>query len=112
MDKGKKNKRTNNDLQNITDKTKDQVTRTPLNTWAGFRCSGRLSSSCSTSDTRRVNLATNHVINHERRKDQEVFTTSGFEMCSFLQPLLFPHDRDFYRRRDVVLPHKVHSQSC
>jgi len=28
----KKNKRINNDLQNITHKTKDQVTRTPLKT--------------------------------------------------------------------------------
>ena len=28
----KKDKRTNNDLQNITHKTKDQVTRTPLKT--------------------------------------------------------------------------------
>jgi hypothetical protein len=28
----KKDKRTNNDLQNIARKTKDQVTRTPLNT--------------------------------------------------------------------------------
>jgi hypothetical protein len=41
------------------------------------RCSGRVSSSCSTSDTRRVNLVTNPVIRHERRKDREVFTTSG-----------------------------------
>ena len=30
MTKKIKNKRTNNDLQNITDKTKDRVTRTPL----------------------------------------------------------------------------------
>jgi len=30
MAKRKKYKRTNNDLQNITHKTKDQVTRTPL----------------------------------------------------------------------------------
>ena len=29
MVKGKKDKRTNNDLQNITHKTKDRVTRTP-----------------------------------------------------------------------------------
>jgi hypothetical protein len=30
-----------------------------------LRCSGRVSSSCSTSDTRRVNLVTNPVISHE-----------------------------------------------
>jgi hypothetical protein len=32
MTKKKKDKRTNNDLPNITYKTKDRVTRTPLNT--------------------------------------------------------------------------------
>jgi hypothetical protein len=37
-----------------THKTEDRVTRTPLK--AG--CSGRVSSSCPTSDTRRVNLIT------------------------------------------------------
>ena len=39
-----------------TYKTKDRVTRTPLKTGGEFRCSGRVSSSCSTSDTHRVNL--------------------------------------------------------
>jgi len=38
----KKDKRTNNDLQNITHKTKDGVTRTPLKTEGEFRCSGRV----------------------------------------------------------------------
>jgi hypothetical protein len=48
-----------------THKTKDRVTRTPLKTWGELGCFGRVSSSCSTSDTRRVNLATNPVISHE-----------------------------------------------
>ena len=39
-----------------THKTKDRVTRTPLKTGGELRCSGRVSSSCFTSDTRRVNL--------------------------------------------------------
>jgi len=39
-----------------TYKTKDRVTRTPLKTGGELRCSGRDSSSCSTSDTRCVNL--------------------------------------------------------
>jgi hypothetical protein len=30
-----------------------------------LRCSGRVNSSCSTSDTRRVNLVTNPLISHE-----------------------------------------------
>jgi hypothetical protein len=36
--------------------TKDRVTRTPLNTGGELRCSGRVSSYCSTSVTHRVNL--------------------------------------------------------
>ena len=48
-----------------THKTKDRVTRTPLKTGVGLRCSGMVGSSCSTSDTRRVNLVTNPVISHE-----------------------------------------------
>ena len=40
-------------------KTKHRVTRTPLKTEGEFMCSGRVSSSCSTSGTRRVNLITN-----------------------------------------------------
>jgi hypothetical protein len=42
-----------------TRKTKDRVPRTPLKTRGQLRWSGRVSSSCSTSDTRRVNLVTN-----------------------------------------------------
>ena len=45
-----------------TYKTKDRVTRTPLNTGGELRGSGRVGSACSTSDTRRVNLVTNPVI--------------------------------------------------
>jgi hypothetical protein len=37
-------------------KARDRVTRTPLKTGGELRCSGRVSSSCSTSGTRRVNL--------------------------------------------------------
>jgi hypothetical protein len=45
-----------------TYKTKDRVTQTPLKTGSELRCSGRVSSSCSTSDTCHVNLDTNLVI--------------------------------------------------
>jgi phage gpG-like protein len=48
-----------------THKTKYRVTRTPLKTGDELMCSGRLSNSCSTSGTRRVNLVTNRVISHE-----------------------------------------------
>jgi len=45
-----------------TYKTEDRVTRTPLETRGELGCSGRIGSSCSTSDTRRVNLVTNPVL--------------------------------------------------
>jgi hypothetical protein len=48
----KKYKRTNNDLQNIHIKQKIEYE---------LKCSGRVSSSCSTSGTRHVNLITNPV---------------------------------------------------
>ena len=45
-----------------THKTKDRATRTGDGLW----CSGRVSCSCSTSGTRRVNLVTNPVISRAR----------------------------------------------
>jgi hypothetical protein len=66
-----------------THNTKDRVTRTPLKTGDELRCSGRVSSSCSTSCTRLVNLVTNPVISHEWGKDREVLTTSGTYLWSF-----------------------------
>ena len=48
-----------------THKTKDRVTRTPLKSGGELRCSGRVSSSCSTSGTRRVSLVTNPVISRD-----------------------------------------------
>jgi hypothetical protein len=65
-------------------KTKDRVTRTSLKTGDELMCSGRVRRSCSTSDTRRVNLVTKPVISHERGKDREVFTTSGTYPWSFV----------------------------
>ena len=47
-------------------------------------CFGKVSSSCSTSDTRRVNTVTNPVISHGRGKDREVLTTSGTYSWSFV----------------------------
>ena len=67
-----------------TYKTKDRVTRTQLKIGSELRCSGWVSSSCSTSGTRRVNLVTNPVISREWGKDREVFTTSGTYPWSFV----------------------------
>jgi hypothetical protein len=72
--------RTNNDLQNITQKTKDRATWTSLKPGSELRCSRRVDSSCSTSDTCRVTL----VISHEREKDLQVLTTSGTYLWSFV----------------------------
>jgi hypothetical protein len=63
---------------------KDRVTRNPLKSRGELVCSGRVSSSCSTSGTRRVNLVTNPVISHEWGQDREVFTTSGTYPCSLI----------------------------
>ena len=60
-----------------THRTKDRATRTPLKTGDELRCSGRVSSSCSTSGTRRVYLIIDTVISHDWGKDREVLTTSG-----------------------------------
>ena len=43
-----------------THKTKDRVTRTTLKTGGELMCSGRVSSFCPTSGTRRVILAKSH----------------------------------------------------
>jgi len=48
-----------------THKTNDRVTRTPLKTGDELRCPGSVNSSCSTSGSRRVNIDTNPMINHE-----------------------------------------------
>ena len=48
-----KSKRTNNDLENITQKTKDRATQTLLKTGSELMPPGRAISSCSTWDIRR-----------------------------------------------------------
>ena len=55
-EKGQKNKQRST---KHTQKTKDRVTSSPLKTGDELRCSGRVSSSFSTSGTRRVVLVTN-----------------------------------------------------
>jgi hypothetical protein len=41
------NKRTNNDLQSTTQKTKDRATRTPLKSGCELSCAGKVCSSCA-----------------------------------------------------------------
>jgi hypothetical protein len=66
-----------------TNKTKDRVTRTPLKTGVELRCSGRVGSSCSTSDTRRVNLvkcATSRILGTNPYNTGEM---SCLSFCTF-----------------------------
>ena len=51
-----KNKKTDNILQNTTQKTKGRATRTPLKASGELRCSARVGSSCFIGGTRRVAL--------------------------------------------------------
>ena len=72
----KKYKRTNNDLQNITQKSKVRVTMNLTKIWGELRCSRRVGSSCSTSGTCHVTLITNSVMSAEWGKDRKLFKTS------------------------------------
>jgi len=54
----KKRKSTNNGLQKHYTKKKDWARWTPHKTGSKLRCSRRVSSSCSTSGTRHINLVT------------------------------------------------------
>jgi len=59
-----KRKRINNDIQNITWKTKDQATQLWLITKGEVGCSGRVNSSCTTCGTRSFSLVI-PVIRHK-----------------------------------------------
>jgi hypothetical protein len=60
--KGQKNKQRST---KHTHKTKDRLTRTPLKPRGELGCSGKVSSSCSTSGTHRINIVTKPMISHE-----------------------------------------------
>ena len=88
MAKRKKDKRTNNDRQSTKQKTKDRATRTPQKTEGELGHSGRVGSSCSTSDTRRVTVVTNPVISCELRNNIIIELLSilvhGFYLCVYV----------------------------
>ena len=87
-DKNRKDKRTNNDLQNKRQKTKDGATPTPQKTGTELMCSGRVNSSCSTRGSHRVTLVTNPVISQDRETDWIVITTNGTNLWSFVIEIL------------------------
>jgi hypothetical protein len=80
-----------------TYKTKDRITWSPLKTGGELMCSGRVSSFCSTSGTRRVNLVTNPVISREWGKDREVLTTSGTYPWSFVTDIPSRSTKSWWR---------------
>ena len=71
-------KRANTDVQNSKQGTKDWATLTPLKTEGELMCSGRVTSSCSASDTRQV-IVTRHYPrgNHEWTIQSTLGTKQG-----------------------------------
>jgi hypothetical protein len=65
-EQNKHDNRTNNYLQ----KTKDWPTRPPLKTGGELMCSGRVGSSCYTSNTRRVNVNQTETRNQNKTKQK------------------------------------------
>jgi hypothetical protein len=61
-----KEKRTANDIEITTlqNKIEQHATQTPLKTGSKLRCSEWVSSSCSTSGTRRVAFVTSPMLSH------------------------------------------------
>ena len=82
MTKRKKDKRTNNNIQNTTQKTTDWSTRTPLNTKGELMCSLRVISSWSTCDTRRTTTWTSSYIKRIGGVMVTMLASSGFEPWS------------------------------
>ena len=77
-------KRTNNDLQNTTQKTTDRATGTPLKSVGQLSCSWRISSSCSTCGARNLTLVTDSVVSHKWGKDWIMITIDGTYPWSFV----------------------------
>jgi hypothetical protein len=71
------NKRTNNDAQNSTQKSKDRATRSALSTGVDIWCSGRVSNLSSTCDTNGVTLVGIQVKTRVLGKDWIVITKNG-----------------------------------
>jgi hypothetical protein len=86
----------------LVDRYGISVSQMTTDMFGELMCSERVSSSCSTSDTRRVNLVTNPVISHEWGKDREMFTTSGTYPWSFVTQI-FNHGQPIQMKRDNTM---------
>jgi hypothetical protein len=69
-------------------------------------CSGKVSSSCSSSGTRSVNLVTNPVISHEWGKDRKVFSTGGTYLWSFVIQIFHNGQPSHFRSDDFNLTNR------
>ena len=87
---------TNNDLQNLTQKTKDRATRTPLNTSGELGCSGRVCNPVPhvvpivTLIVQPLNSAT-YIIN--RVKEWSMIETYFNVLCMSLQNSIYIMDK-------------------
>ena len=67
-----------------------------------LRCSERISCSCSTSGTRRVNLVINPVISHEWRKDHIVITTKACTLWEIKELCKFNYDKSSFNMKFLI----------
>jgi hypothetical protein len=100
-------KRTNNDLQNISQNTKDRVTRSTLKTGGELVCSGRVSCSCPTSGTCHIILVRNLVISHECDHEMKKSNTN-FDLSIFLRFIFLDYDKNVCKtlqyKKNTFLP--------
>ena len=78
-DQKKKDKQRSKNRKEYTENER-RATRIPPKTWGELWCSESESTSCSTSDTRRVTLVTNPEINHEKEQPSKT-RGCGLSLC-------------------------------
>jgi hypothetical protein len=89
----KKDKRTNNDLQSTTQKTKDRVIRTPQKLGCEQRCSGWVSSFCSSSGIRHFTWSglygglIYHMSNQKRKSEDRQHNVQT--KVAYIAPIIF-----------------------
>ena len=88
----KQNKRTNSELQNTTQKTKDRATRTPLKIVGELRCSGRVNK-CNLIFSKMADSITHVQIKPWRKTVFLPFKASGITLWYLL---VFPFDIFWY----------------
>ena len=85
------NKKTNNDVQNITQKTNNWAKWFQPKTGGEFMCPGTVSSSSTTSDTRGVYHVTKLLTSHAWGKHRIVITTNG-KLSSLISKVFGVHN--------------------